>query len=108
MSVREGPWWREGEGGKANDSADTTEHCGQWDVVTYNQYSLLLDQWGKDNAESGQTCASITSANGDTIAVSRLCFVGRSILIWIAVDDDLRVEGHVGQRCQGLPQPSAR
>ncbi|KAL1762323.1 concanavalin A-like lectin/glucanase domain-containing protein [Schizophyllum commune] len=47
---------------------DTTEHCGQWDVVTYNQYSLLLDQWGKDNAESGQTCASITSANGDTIA----------------------------------------
>ncbi|TRM60180.1 concanavalin A-like lectin/glucanase domain-containing protein [Schizophyllum amplum] len=47
---------------------DTAEHCGQWDVVTYNQYSLLLDQWGKDNAESGQTCASITSASGDSIA----------------------------------------
>ena len=60
-----------GRRGKADGFADTTEHCGQWDVVTYNQYSLLLDQWGKDNAESGQTCASITSANGDTIAVSR-------------------------------------
>ena len=68
---REGLVGKKEKEGKADKIADTTEHCGQWDVVTYNQYSLLLDQWGKDNAESGQTCASITSANDDTIAVSR-------------------------------------
>ncbi|KAF9044439.1 glycoside hydrolase family 12 protein [Panaeolus papilionaceus] len=47
---------------------DTSQHCGQWDVVTAGPYSLLLDQWGKSGASSGQSCASITSLSGSTIA----------------------------------------
>ena len=48
---------------------DTSQHCGQWDVVTAGStYSLLLDQWGAGSAESGQSCAQLTSASGSTVA----------------------------------------
>jgi xyloglucan-specific endo-beta-1,4-glucanase len=52
------------------DSADidTSSHCGQYDSVTAGQYSLNLDQWGKASATSGQSCAQLTSLNGNTIA----------------------------------------
>ncbi|KAF8994059.1 glycoside hydrolase family 12 protein [Cyathus striatus] len=53
---------------KARQSFDTSSHCGQWDTVTAGQYSLLLDQWGKDGASSGSDCASLTSLSGTTIA----------------------------------------
>ncbi|PPQ81463.1 hypothetical protein CVT26_011540 [Gymnopilus dilepis] len=49
-------------------SIDTSTHCGQWDTVTAGQYSLLLDQWGASSATSGQSCASLTSLSGTTIA----------------------------------------
>jgi len=47
---------------------DTSTHCGQYDSVTAGQYSLNLDQWGKASATSGQSCASLTSLTGTTIA----------------------------------------
>ncbi|KAF8901162.1 glycoside hydrolase family 12 protein [Gymnopilus junonius] len=49
-------------------SIDTSSHCGQWDTVTAGQYSLLLDQWGASSASSGESCASLSSLNGNTIA----------------------------------------
>lgn len=52
----------------ARQSIDTSSHCGQWDVVTAGQYSLLLDLWGKDGATSGQQCAQLTSLSGTTVA----------------------------------------
>lgn len=41
---------------------------GQWDSVNLDDYILYLDQWGKDNANSGQACASITSVSGSSVA----------------------------------------
>ncbi|KAI0826590.1 concanavalin A-like lectin/glucanase domain-containing protein [Trametes gibbosa] len=52
----------------ARASIDTSSHCGQWDTVAAGQYSLLLDQWGKDGATSGSQCASLVSLSGSTIA----------------------------------------
>jgi xyloglucan-specific endo-beta-1,4-glucanase len=46
----------------------TTSYCGQWDSVTAGSYSLNLDQWGEASATSGQSCAQLTSLNGNTIA----------------------------------------
>ncbi len=53
---------------KLEASIDTSTHCGQWDVVTASQYSLLLDQWGKDGATSGSQCANLISLSGSTIS----------------------------------------
>ncbi|KAF9269860.1 glycoside hydrolase family 12 protein [Marasmius fiardii PR-910] len=47
---------------------DTSQHCGQWDTVVAGQYTLYINQWGKSNAQSGQSCASLTSLSGTTIA----------------------------------------
>jgi len=47
---------------------DTAEYCGQWDAVVADPYTLYLDQWGMDNADSGSACASIVSLSGNTIA----------------------------------------
>ncbi|KAI0777698.1 concanavalin A-like lectin/glucanase [Trametes elegans] len=52
----------------ARQGVDTSEHCGQWDVVSVGQYSLLLDLWGKDGATSGSQCANLVSANGNTVS----------------------------------------
>ena len=52
----------------AKRQLDTSSHCGQWDVVTAGQYSLLLDQWGKDGATSGSQCANVASLSGNTIS----------------------------------------
>ncbi|PPQ72206.1 hypothetical protein CVT24_002363 [Panaeolus cyanescens] len=52
----------------AKRQIDTSQHCGDWDVVTAGPYSLLLDQWGKGGASSGQSCASLTSLSGTTVA----------------------------------------
>ena len=53
---------------EARQSIDTSTHCGQWDVVTAGQYSLLLDQWGASGATSGSQCASLVSMSGSTVA----------------------------------------
>ncbi|KAG7440470.1 concanavalin A-like lectin/glucanase [Guyanagaster necrorhizus] len=47
---------------------DTTTYCGQYDSVDTGTYTLYLDQWGKDNADSGSDCASVTSTSGTNIA----------------------------------------
>ncbi|KAF8906906.1 glycoside hydrolase family 12 protein [Mucidula mucida] len=44
------------------------QDTGQWDSVNLDDYILYLDQWGKDNANSGQACASITSVSGSSVA----------------------------------------
>ncbi|KAJ3562944.1 hypothetical protein NP233_g9265 [Leucocoprinus birnbaumii] len=49
-------------------SIDTSVHCGQWDAITAGQYTLYLDQWGKGNAQSGQSCANFASLSGTTLA----------------------------------------
>nr|CDJ79826.1 xyloglucanase precursor [Leucoagaricus gongylophorus] len=49
-------------------SVDTSQHCGQWDTVTAGQYTMYLDQWGKDNASSGQSCANVVSLSGTNLA----------------------------------------
>ena len=41
---------------------------GRWDTVSAGAYSLSLDQWGKDDAISGGSCASLISLNGATVA----------------------------------------
>ena len=53
---------------EARQSIDTSTHCGQWDVVTAGQYSLLLDQWGRDSATSGSQCANLVSLSGSTVS----------------------------------------
>lgn len=53
---------------EARQSIDTSTHCGQWDVVTAGQYSLLLDQWGRDGATSGSQCANLVSLSGSTVS----------------------------------------
>ena len=40
----------------------------QWGAVVAGQYTLYINQWGKDNAESGESCAALTSLDGTTIA----------------------------------------
>ena len=52
----------------ARQSIDTSSHCGQWDTVTAGPYSLLLDQWGKSGATSGQQCSQLISLGGTTIS----------------------------------------
>ncbi|KAL0064555.1 hypothetical protein AAF712_008500 [Marasmius tenuissimus] len=47
---------------------DTASHCGQWDTVVAGQYTLYVNQWGKANAQSGQSCANLISLSGTTIA----------------------------------------
>ncbi|XP_006456033.1 hypothetical protein AGABI2DRAFT_227728 [Agaricus bisporus var. bisporus H97] len=47
---------------------DTSTHCGQWDTILAGQYTLFLDQWGKDNANSGQSCANFVSLSGTNVA----------------------------------------
>lgn len=69
-------------------TVDTSNHCGQlllhsgndynhllnlypvgqWDTVTAGQYTMYLDQWGKANASSGQSCANFVSLSGTTLA----------------------------------------
>ncbi|ESK82472.1 glycoside hydrolase family 12 protein [Moniliophthora roreri MCA 2997] len=46
---------------------DGEEHCGQWDEIVAGQYTLYLDQWGLENADSGESCATLTSLDGTTI-----------------------------------------
>ncbi|KAF8994044.1 concanavalin A-like lectin/glucanase [Cyathus striatus] len=55
-------------GVEAGQSVDTASRCGQWDTVKAGQYSLLLDQWGKADANSGSACASLTSLSGTIVA----------------------------------------
>lgn len=47
---------------------DTTSYCGQWDTAVAGQYTLYVDQWGKDGATSGQSCGQFTSLSGTTLA----------------------------------------
>ncbi|KAL0581451.1 hypothetical protein V5O48_000605 [Marasmius crinis-equi] len=47
---------------------DTASHCGQWDTVVAGQYTLYVNQWGKGNAVSGQSCANLVSLSGTTVA----------------------------------------
>lgn len=47
-----------------------TTCCGQFDTVTSDPYSLLANQWGKSDAESGWQCSTLTSVLGDTAAWS--------------------------------------
>ncbi|KAK7036677.1 hypothetical protein VNI00_011342 [Paramarasmius palmivorus] len=46
---------------------DGEEHCGQWDQIVVGQYTVYVNQWGKDNANSGESCATVTSLEGTTI-----------------------------------------
>lgn len=43
-------------------------NTGQWDTVDLEDYILYINQWGKQNAQSGQSCASINSVNGNEVA----------------------------------------
>ncbi|KAK0444244.1 glycoside hydrolase family 12 protein [Desarmillaria tabescens] len=47
---------------------DTLTHCGQYDSVNTGTYTLYLNQWGKNGATSGQSCAAVTSTSGNNIA----------------------------------------
>ncbi|KAL5504942.1 hypothetical protein ACEPAH_7605 [Sanghuangporus vaninii] len=46
---------------------DTSQHCGQWDTVTAEQYTLFLNLWGISGA-TGSQCSQITSLTDSTIA----------------------------------------
>ncbi|PBK89007.1 concanavalin A-like lectin/glucanase [Armillaria gallica] len=47
---------------------DTSTHCGQYDSVNTGIYTLYLNQWGKNGATSGQSCAAVTSTSGNNVA----------------------------------------
>ncbi|KAK0475890.1 glycoside hydrolase family 12 protein [Armillaria novae-zelandiae] len=56
---------------------DTSTHCGsygiyksigQYDSVNTGIYTLYLNQWGKNGASSGQSCAAVTSTSGNNVA----------------------------------------
>ncbi|KAK0235178.1 glycoside hydrolase family 12 protein [Armillaria nabsnona] len=47
---------------------DTSTHCGQYDNVNTGIYTLYLNQWGKNGATSGQSCAAVTSTSGNNVA----------------------------------------
>ncbi|KAL5532295.1 hypothetical protein ACEPAF_5864 [Sanghuangporus sanghuang] len=46
---------------------DTSQHCGQWDTVTAEQYTLFLNLWGISGA-TGSQCSQITSLTDSAIA----------------------------------------
>ncbi|CAL1710869.1 unnamed protein product [Somion occarium] len=52
----------------ARQTVDTSQHCGQWDIVTAGPYTMFLDLWGAAGATSGSQCSQITSVSGSTIA----------------------------------------
>lgn len=41
---------------------------GQYDSVNTGIYTLYLNQWGKNGATSGQSCAAVTSTSGNNVA----------------------------------------
>ncbi|PBK71480.1 concanavalin A-like lectin/glucanase [Armillaria solidipes] len=47
---------------------DISTHCGQYDSVNTGIYTLYLNQWGKNGATSGQSCAAVTSTSGNNVA----------------------------------------
>jgi len=52
----------------ARQTIDTSSHCGQWDVVSAGQYSLLADLWGASGASSGSQCSNLISLKGNTVS----------------------------------------
>ena len=53
---------------EARQSIDTSNHCGQWDVVSAGPYALLTDLWGASGATSGSQCSNLVSLSGNTIS----------------------------------------
>lgn len=41
--------------------------AGQWDSAQTDEYILYINQWGKDNADSGEACGALTSESGDSV-----------------------------------------